>query len=106
MNVKELLNYIEYLENFKEQLINDQQLYLRQQIDILKMLAVKLNETLSLFAYAAMYNEGELRFPKSYFELHEQFDFGLNFDQESDPDFVIIRITQKEQEPEEVEEND
>jgi len=105
MNVKELLNYIEYLENFKDQLINDQQLYLRQQIDVLKMLAVKLNETLSLFAYAALYNEGELRFPKSYFEIHESLDFGLNFDKDSDPDFVIVRLTQKERE-EEVDEND
>jgi hypothetical protein len=104
MNIAELLKYIEYLENFKEQLILDQQQYLSQQLDVLKMLAAKLNETLSIFAYATIYNEGELRFPKAYFELHKESLYGLDFDQKSDDNFVIIRLLDKA--PEEAQENE
>lgn len=93
MNVQEMIEYIEYLETYSQQLIQDQSQYFRQQLDILKAVTVKLNETLSIFAYATVYNEGELKFPKSYFELHKEMKYGLEFDQDSDEDFVIIKLT-------------
>jgi len=65
-----------------------------------------LNETLSIFAYATVYNEGELRFPKSYFELHQDMKYGLEFDQDSDDDFVIIRLTRQAEEAEEDDETE
>ncbi len=101
MNVQEMIEYIKYLETYSEQLIQDQGQYFRQQLDLLKMITAKLNETLSIFAYATIYNEGELRFPKSYFELHQDMKYGIEFDQESDENFVIIRLTEKSEEVEE-----
>ena len=101
MNVQEMIEYIAYLETYTEQIGKDQALFFRQQIDMLKTIAGKLNETLSIFAYAAVYNEGELRFPKSYFELHKDMKYGLEFDQTSDENFVIIRLTEKVDEEEE-----
>jgi hypothetical protein len=100
MNVNELLQYIQYLETYSEQLIHDQSQYFRQQLDVLKMVTAKLNETLSLFAYATIFNEGELRFPKSYFELHKDMKYGLEFDQDSDAEFVIVKLTVKTEEDE------
>lgn len=100
MNVTELLQYIQYLETYSEQLMQDQSQFFRQHIDLLKQVTAKLNETLSIFAYATVYNEGELRFPKSYFELHQDMMYGLEFDQDSDENFVIIKLTEKKQEEE------
>lgn len=107
MNVNEIMEYIDYLEAFREQLIQDQAQYFRQQIDVLKTVTTRLNETLSLFAYATVYNEGELRFPKSYFELHQDMNYNLVFDQDSDSDFVIVKVVklEKSEESEEVEED-
>ena len=98
MNVQEMIEYIEYLETYSQQLIQDQSQYFRQQLDILKAVTVKLNETLSIFAYATVYNEGELKFPKSYFELHKEMKYGIEFDQDSDENFVIIRLSEKAEE--------
>ena len=103
MNVQEMMDYIAYLETYTEQIGQDQALFFRQQIDMLRMITTKLNETLSTFAYATLYNEGELKFPKSYFELHQDMKYGLAFDHTSDPDFVIVKLT--EQEIEEAEED-
>ena len=106
MNVDEIVAYIQYLETYSEQIVQDQSQYFRQQIEILKALIGKLNETLSIFAYVSVYNDGELRFPKSYFELHKDIKYGLLFDQESDENFVLIRLTEKtEEEVEEAEED-
>ncbi len=98
MNVQEMIEYIEYLETYSQQLIQDQSQYFRQQLDILKAVTVKLNETLSIFAYATVYNDGELKFPKAYFELHKEMKYGLEFDQDSDENFVIIRLSEKTEE--------
>lgn len=106
MNVQEMIEYIQYLETYSEQLLQDQGQYFRQQLEVLKALTVKLNETLSIFAYATVYNEGELRFPKSYFELHQDMKYGLEFDQDSDDDFVIIRLTRQAEEAEEDDETE
>lgn len=96
MNVKEMIEYIQYLETYTEQIQQDQAQFFKQHIDLLKMTVGKLNETLSLFAYAAVYNEGELRFPKSYFELHKDMNYGIEFDQNSDENFVVIRLTKQD----------
>ena len=101
MNVPELMQYIQYLETYSDQLIQDQSQYFRQQIDVLKTVTAKLNETLSIFAYATVYNEGELKFPKSYFELHKEMKYGLTFDQDSDENFVLIKLTEQVEEEEE-----
>jgi len=106
MNVQEMIEYIQYLETYSEQLLQDQGQYFRQQLEVLKALTVKLNETLSIFAYATVYNEGELRFPKSYFELHQDMKYGLEFDQDSDDDFVIIRLTRQAEEAKEDDETE
>ena len=109
MNVQEMMAYIQYLETYSEQLVQDQTQYFRQQLDLLKMVTAKLNETLSIFAYATVYNEGELRFPKSYFELHQDRKYGISFDQDSDENFVIIKLTEhieEEVEEEEVEDGE
>jgi len=94
MNVKELVEYIQYLETFGNQVTQDQSQFFRQMVEVLKMVTTKLNETLSLFAFATIYNEGELRFPKNYFEIHGELPYGLNIDKESDPDFIIITMNE------------
>jgi hypothetical protein len=101
MNVSEMVEYINYLEAYSEQITQDQAQYFRQQIDILKALTGKLNETLSIFAYATVYNEGELKFPKSYFETQQDMNYSLQFDQDSDPDFVVIKLVAQPTEEEE-----
>lgn len=100
MNVKELVEYIQYLETFGNQVTQDQAQYFRQMVEVLKMVTTKLNETLSLFAFATIYNEGELRFPKDYFELHGELPYGLNIDKDSDPNFVIITLNEIQEEEE------
>jgi hypothetical protein len=106
MNVSEMVAYIQYLETYSEQLVQDQSQYFRQQLEILKAVTAKLNETLSIFAYATVYNEGELKFPKSYFELHQDMNYGIVFDQDSDPDFVIIKLHEQTTEEEEDDETE
>ena len=100
MNVKEIADYIAYLKNFKDQLLLDQSNYFEQNIQVLTLMLSKLNETLATFAYTVIYNEGELKFPKAYFELHKDSLFGLEFDNDTDEDFVIIKLLTKPQEVE------
>lgn len=105
MNVQEMVAYIQYLETYTKQIEQDQSQFFRQHLDLLKMIVAKLNETLSLFAYTTVYNEGELRFPKSYFELHQDRKYSLVFDQDSDDNFVIIKLTEHTEEEKEEEED-
>ncbi len=87
-----MLEYIQYLETYTKQIEQDQAQFFRQHLDLLKAITAKLNETLSLFAYTTVYNDGELRFPKSYFDLHQDMNYTLEFDQTKDENFVIIRL--------------
>lgn len=92
-----MMDYIAYLETYTEQIGQDQALFFRQHIDMLKMVTAKLNETLSIFAYTVVYNGDELKFPRSYFELHQDAKYGLVFDHDSDPDFVSIKLNEVEE---------
>ena len=106
MNVQEMLEYIAYLETYTQQINQDQAQFFRQQIEALKAITAKLNETLSIFAYATMYNEGELKFPKSYFETHQDMNYSIAFDQNSDENFVIIKLIEKVEEEKEDDETE
>ena len=90
MNTKQLEEYIEYLKNLATITVSDITIFFENNAKVLQMLTAKQNELIAVIGYLVMFNGGELKFPKSYPDLHTGNTFGLKF--EMNDEWITIKL--------------